>query len=124
MSVLCSFHGNSGRRRRRKGRSSSLAGVDAFADLPRVDGDRLCAVVRLVDAHQSVSKLKHVVAEAYDYKLCVLGPFLGWVVGRGMGETKKIEIKARKKKEKNEVYKVYDCASLYNYKYLDVVCYY
>jgi len=42
----------------------------------RVDCDRLGGIVCLVDADQAVRQLKHVVAQADDNKLRVLGPLL------------------------------------------------
>ena len=50
-----------------------LTGVQG---IPWVDGHRLCGVVGLVDAHQAVSQLKHIVAQADDHELRILGPLL------------------------------------------------
>ena len=44
--------------------------------LARVDGYRLGGVIGLVDANQTVRQLKHVVAQADDHKLRVLGALL------------------------------------------------
>lgn len=47
-----------------------------MAEFVWVDGDTLGTVVRLVDPYQAVGQLKHVVAQADDDELGVLGPLL------------------------------------------------
>ena len=47
-----------------------------MAELVWVDGDTLGTVIRLVDPNQAVCQLKHVVTQAYDDELCILGPLL------------------------------------------------
>ena len=44
--------------------------------LPRVDGHRFRGVVGFVDAHKTVCQLKHVIPQADDDKLCILGALL------------------------------------------------
>ena len=45
-------------------------------NLPGVDGDCLCAVVRFVDADQTIGQFKHVVTQTDDDELGILGPLL------------------------------------------------
>lgn len=49
---------------------------DALVEFVWVDGDTLGTVVRLVDTYQAVRQLKHVVTQADDDKLGILGPLL------------------------------------------------
>ena len=41
-----------------------------------VNGDGLGCIVSLIDAHQSICQLKHVVPQTDDDKLSILGPLL------------------------------------------------
>ena len=51
--------------------------AEALAELPRVEGHGLGAVVGLVDPHQPVCQLKHVVTQRDDDELGVLCTLLG-----------------------------------------------
>ena len=51
--------------------------AEPLAELPRVEGHRLGAVVGLVDPHQPVCQLKHVVTQRDDDELGVLCTLLG-----------------------------------------------
>ena len=53
-----------------------LRGSGPDRELRGVDSDGLCRVVGLVDAHQSVGQLKHVVTQADDDELRVSRPVL------------------------------------------------
>lgn len=55
-------------------RNRGRCGLDH--ECPRIDGDRLSGVVGLVDSHEAVGQLKHVVAQADDYELRILGALL------------------------------------------------
>jgi len=48
--------------------------------LVRVDGDTLGGIVGLIDAHQTIGQLEHVITEGDDDELGVLGPLLVVVV--------------------------------------------
>ena len=60
----------------RQGNAEVGGGGVAHGEFPGVDRHRLGGVVRLVDAHQPVCQFKHVVAQADDHELRVLGPLL------------------------------------------------
>ena len=51
--------------------------AEPLAELPRVEGHRLGTVVGLVDPHQPVCQLKHVVTQRDDDELGVLCTLLG-----------------------------------------------
>lgn len=50
--------------------------VRGCKSLPRVDGHRFGGVVGFVDAYKAVCQLKHVIPQADDDKLSVLGALL------------------------------------------------
>ena len=50
--------------------------MDVLSYLEGVHGDGFGGVVRLVNAHQAIGKFKHVVSEADDDKLGILGTLL------------------------------------------------
>ncbi len=55
----------------------------AVHNSPWADSHRLCGIVGFVDAHKAVCQLKHIVPQADDYKLSILGTLLDVVRHNG-----------------------------------------
>ena len=59
-----------------EGGGAALGGLRSHAQLPGINGDTLGAVVSFVYTHQSVGQFKHVVAQADNDELSILGALL------------------------------------------------